>query len=482
MTQTRSSIGRTLTAIMMLAAGSALLISTFAFARYDTSTFKNQLIQRLTVQTQLISATSASAIMFQDADSARTALSALETAPNIIAAEITDRSGKRVAEYHRKGEPVPGPLGTFPAPHFETNTLAVSTEVSYQGQAQGHVTMLSDLSEIGTRERAYLQRAGLVLVASLGIAFIMSRLTQRVISAPIVELARISESIRTSHTYALRAPLTSGPSEIHTLVTTFNQMLDEIEDRNRQLTRAQAELEDRVKKRTSDLNAANKELEAFTYSVSHDLRAPLRHVTGFATMLDEHAGPTLDDVGRRYLKTITAASTKMARLIDDLLAFSRIGRGALNKHQVDLNKIAADAREEVSAHAGPERRVAWNIAPLPTVPADAALMHLVMVNLFSNAVKYTGPRDQALIDVSTTTDNGEVVVSVRDNGVGFDMSYVDKLFGVFQRLHRPDQFEGTGIGLANIKRIVTRHGGRVWATSAPDQGATFSFSLPLKDQ
>jgi PAS domain S-box-containing protein len=231
-----------------------------------------------------------------------------------------------------------------------------------------------------------------------------------------------------------------------------------------------------------ELAALNQELEAFSYSVSHDLRAPLRHVTGFAALLDAHASATLDEKGRRYLTTISAAASRMGRLIDDLLTFSRMGRTPLAKRRVPLDDLVQDVRREVSAGLD-EGKIEWNIRPLPTVEADPSMLRLAMINLLSNAVKYSSPRTPAHIEVGTNGHHGngdETVFFVRDNGVGFDMQYAPKLFGVFQRLHGADEFEGTGIGLANVRRIIQRHGGRVWAEAEVDRGATFFVSLPGK--
>jgi light-regulated signal transduction histidine kinase (bacteriophytochrome) len=235
-----------------------------------------------------------------------------------------------------------------------------------------------------------------------------------------------------------------------------------------------------VHQRTAELDAANKELEAFSYSVSHDLRAPLRHISGFAELLQNHLKDHIDDKARRYLHTITSSAGRMGRLIDDLLAFSRIGRSQLAPQRVRLGDITREAREEIIAQNGVgTRTIQWQIDELPDVQGDPAMLRQVMVNLLSNAVKYSAPRPTARIEVGSRREKDEVVVYVRDNGVGFDMQYADKLFGVFQRLHRADEFEGTGVGLANVGRIIRRHGGRVWAEGQVDQGASFYFSLPL---
>jgi PAS domain S-box-containing protein len=247
------------------------------------------------------------------------------------------------------------------------------------------------------------------------------------------------------------------------------------EKQHRQLN---LELEQRVIERTAQLEAANKELEAFSYSVSHDLRAPLRHVLGFVELLRQEAGPTLSQDSLGHLTTISQAATQMGQLIDELLAFSRIGQTEMQKTEVNLDQLIQDALGDFQDETK-ERNIVWDIHPLPGVRADRALLRLVLVNLISNAVKFTSTRAEARIEVGCAPGgDGETVVFIRDNGAGFDPRYAGKLFGVFQRLHSQDEFEGTGIGLANVQRIIHRHGGRTWAEGVVDGGATFYFSIP----
>lgn len=227
------------------------------------------------------------------------------------------------------------------------------------------------------------------------------------------------------------------------------------------------------------LESANSELEAFSYSVSHDLRAPLRHIDGFASLLAKHAAGSLDEKGERFLTVISDAARRMGRLIDDLLMFSRMGRAQLEATLVDQNQLIAEVIRE--AELDRDSRIQWQVAPLPAVRADAAMLRQVWFNLLDNAAKYSARADPPRIEVGWYADPespGAPVFFVRDNGVGFDMKYASKLFGVFQRLHSEAEFEGTGIGLANVRRIITRHGGRVWAESTIGAGATFCFALP----
>jgi PAS domain S-box-containing protein len=239
-----------------------------------------------------------------------------------------------------------------------------------------------------------------------------------------------------------------------------------------------AELEQRVAERTAQLQAANQELEAFSYSVSHDLRAPLRHVMGFVELLQKDAGPSLSEKSLHQLATISQAAKRMGDLIDDLLEFSRVRRAELQKTDVNLDELVRETLGDFQAETK-GRNIAWNIHPLPVVQADRALLRMVLVNLISNAVKFTGARAEAKIEIGCGSGgDAETVIFIRDNGAGFDPRYAGKLFGVFQRLHSNDEFEGTGIGLANVRRIIQRHGGRVWAEGTVDGGATFYFSIP----
>jgi len=228
----------------------------------------------------------------------------------------------------------------------------------------------------------------------------------------------------------------------------------------------------------SKLERANQELEAFSYSVSHDLRAPVRHISGFVEMLQENAGPVLDAEGKRCLGKIGNAARRMGELIDDLLVFSRMGQTEMHDATVDLAQMVVEVKDELDEEAK-GRKVEWEIGPMPEVRGDAAMLKLALTNLVSNALKYTRTRDVARVEIGSEASQGAVVVFVRDNGVGFDSRYTHKLFGVFQRLHRADEFEGTGIGLANVRRIVNRHGGRAWAQGEIDRGASFFFSLPI---
>ncbi len=262
----------------------------------------------------------------------------------------------------------------------------------------------------------------------------------------------------------------------HQILTAIIRDITERVQAQQRIEQMNYELEQRVTARTAELTAANKELEAFTYSVAHDLRAPLRHIDSFSRILaEEHAGALPPDA-KRLIESIRSGSRHLSQLVDDLLNLARVGRQPLVNRATPLEplvrEVIANLRREAQGRA-----IAWRIQPLPTVQCDPGLMKQVFTNLLSNAIKYTRPQPSAVIEIGATQDRGQTAIYVRDNGVGFDMKYADKLFGVFQRLHRSDEFEGTGVGLATVERIIRKHRGHVWATGEAGKGAVFYFTV-----
>jgi len=279
----------------------------------------------------------------------------------------------------------------------------------------------------------------------------------------------------------LRAPPVDQVRIAKAAAEYFNELMSPFEMSFRGYRTANEELRQlnrSLQQQKEAVEIANHELEAFTYSVSHDLRAPLRHIDGFAGLLRKSDGDRLSEKGRGYLAHISDSAKQMGTLIDDLLVFSRMGRSEMKMGPVNLQQLVGEIVQSLQRQEAKDRPIRWKIEGLPTVHGDQPMLRQVFVNLLSNAVKYSRPRDPAEIEVGCFDEEKEIVIFVRDNGVGFEMQYAQKLFGVFQRLHRAEEFEGTGIGLANVRRIVTRHLGRTWAESVPGAGATFYFSLP----
>jgi signal transduction histidine kinase len=323
-------------------------------------------------------------------------------------------------------------------------------------------------------ERARLARRQVLIVTGAGVALGLVGGVLAAVAFTAGVAGRISQASENAKRLADERsllPMAPAVDEVGQLARALQQTSDLLRARK-------AELEHQVEQ----VSAVNRELESFSYSVSHDLRAPLRHIAGFATLLQKRLGAAIDPDAERYVRTIVEAAGRMGRLVDDLLGFSRMGRAEMLRNAVDLNELAADVLAEVAQEAA-GRSITWRTGPLPTVNGDRAMLHQALANLVRNAVKYSATRTDAEIEIgSRAGDHGEQVVYVRDNGVGFDMAYGDKLFGVFQRLHAAEEFEGTGIGLANVRRIVQRHGGRTWAEGAVDRGATFYMSLPSMER
>jgi signal transduction histidine kinase len=302
----------------------------------------------------------------------------------------------------------------------------------------------------------------ILLIVMVSLFFVHS------ITAPILNLVSVAKRVRTGD-FSRRAMVLTK-DEIGELSVTFNSMINSLQDLH-------LGLEKKIAERTLELAVSNKDLEAFTYSVSHDLRAPLRSIDGFSKILEDDYAEKFDEDGKHVIATIRASIKRMGELIDDLLAFSRLGRRMITTTDVDMTSLVKAVFEELK-HANPERSIQFTCEELPPAHADASLMHQVLVNLLSNAIKFTRKKDMAIITVGNTVIDGNIVYYVKDNGVGFDMKYVGKLFNVFQRLHTTQEFEGTGVGLSIVSRIINKHGGRVWAEAEIDHGAIFYFSLP----
>ena len=506
MSNPRSSIHRKLSYVVLAATFFALVITGTAMAFYDLRTFRETLIADLTAQADILGLAAAPALEFSDAESAQDYLALLEAKPNIVGAAIYAANGSLFASYPRnKAADFPA-IPDVDGHRFEGGTIGLFKRIATRHEILGTV-YISARYDMLARLLGYLGIIGGVMALSLLTAVAISRKLQQSVTQPIAAITTVARHVMEKREFTQRAEKTTD-DEIGLLVDAFNGMLGEIDhrtqileqsnrdlerevsERNRaetalrasdnQLRTLNAELEERVAGRTAQLQAANKDLEAFSYSVSHDLRAPIRAIRGFSSLLLEDHGPALDTEARRKLNVVIAEAGRMGNLIDDLLAFSRLGRKALEPIELDMQQLARTAFERLgqTGPAGQGKGVDFRLGSLPRAKADRSLFEQIWTNLISNAIKFSSKKESPVIEVGGITAEHEHVYFVRDNGAGFDAAYRDRLFGVFQRLHHDHEFPGTGVGLALVHRIVTRHGGRVWADGELDRGATFHFTVP----
>ena len=481
------SVGRRLAWLSVLSSGSALLAASLALLFFQLQEARSSVVRRLETIAELIAFNTAPAVDFNDPETATKMLGALKTRPGIRFAEIV-ANGHVFAAYKREGVMLPdstevrvGATGH----QFANDQFTVYRPITSEaGRPLAMLFISIDLREISETSLRFAVITALVAVPALLIAILIAHVGQRAISRPILNLAALAADVSTRKDYSVRAPMMRSVAEVEQLVGTFNHMLMEIEesramleqrvaDRTRELQSRSEELE--IQRR--ELSAANRELESFSYSVSHDLRAPLRAIDGFSNaLLSGYRGRTLDQRGIHFLERVRAGTQKMSRLIDDMLHLAKVTRRPLERSEVDLTAVAEEVAAELQRR-NPDRRVQCVIQPDMRASADARLLTIVLENLLGNAWKFTGNRQDALIEVGQSLLGDEPSFFVRDNGAGFNVAYADKLFGAFQRLHSESEFEGTGIGLATVKRIITRHGGVVTAESVEGEGATFYFTL-----
>ena len=476
-----TSIARRLARINMAASGTALLVAGLALSVYDFVSFREALLQNQAVEAQIVGSNTITALTFDDPQAAERTLAALRAEPSVEGAALYRPDGQLFASYLR--EPSVAPLALPPATAQQSEwsrfaglrTLHVVRPVRLDGATIGLVYIRSNLTEITDRLVGYGLIVGIVLLIALVASQLASRVSRRAIADPLTELAVLARKFSTDHDYSVRARET-GSGELFMLTSAFNAMLEQLQARDQSLMESRDQLEQRVRDRTAALDASNQELEAFCYSVSHDLRSPLRAIDGFSQALLEDMDGKLDADAVGHLARIRAATQRMAALIDDLLSLSRITRTDLVVKRVDLSAMARAACDELAA-AQPDRTVSVVVEDGLHAMGDARLLRQVLENLLGNAWKFTAKHDAPSVEFRGRSGTDGQVFLVKDNGAGFDPEYADRLFGVFQRLHAMTDFPGTGVGLAIVDRILKRHGGRIWAESAVGRGATFYFTL-----
>ncbi|HYF68422.1 MAG TPA: ATP-binding protein [Ohtaekwangia sp.] len=463
--------------VIMLTSGVILLLMFASYFIYEFITFRQTAVQNISVQAKIIASNSTAALAFESREEGHTILSALKADRHIIAAALYDKEGALFSKYQEQDAGNELPKDVKQRGHkFEDAYLIFFEPVVENNHVLGTLYLKSDMDALYDRLIRYAVIAAILIAMSLVVAYLLSMRLQKSISQPVLALAETAKAVSQRKDYTVRATK-YNEDEIGLLTEAFNQMLSEIELQNIQIQRFNQELESTIRQRTDDLQTANKELESFSYSVSHDLRAPLRSINGFARILLEDYGETLDPEGIRSLHTIIRNGERMGQLIDDLLAFSRLGKQQVTKVLLDSESIVKNVIEELNGQYGDQSEI--HVKSLPDIYGDSSMLKQVFQNLISNALKYSMKKEKPVIEIGGYTESFINTYYVKDNGAGFKMQYYDKLFGVFQRLHNTSEFEGTGVGLALVHRIITRHGGKIWAEAEENKGATFYFSLPL---
>ena len=419
-----------LIALNLLTAGVALIIATTILVTHEYFALRDNLTDNLGALAQVIAENSAASLAFKDDEAAAETLNTLKAVPHVTKAAIYTRERDLFAHYRPGGGDGPFEPAFAPAAgavRYYPDHVDAFRPVMLDRQAVGMVFIQSDLRDVHARLVWYAATSVVVVVASLGAAFLLLSATRR-------KLTRAEEAVHV-----------------------MNQTLEQ-----------------RVAARTAELEQINRELEAFSYSVSHDLRAPLRAINGFSHLLLESEHGRLSDGGRNMLERVVRNSNRMGQLIDDILEYSRAGRSPLVRTEVDIDALARTIAAE-AAEDNPAATV--EVRELPAVEGDRTMLRQVLENLIGNALKYSGRREHPRLEVGALRQEGETIYYVKDNGAGFDMRYAGKLFGMFQRMHADGHFPGSGVGLAIVKRLVERHGGRIWGEAEPDCGATFFFTI-----
>lgn len=471
-----TSIQQKLMRVILIICATALLLTSSAYFGYQYFNLKQNYLKQLSNTGKIIAFNSSAALAFDNAADAEEILSSLKVDEHIISAALYNQAGELFARYPSGVQASSLPTKPQAEGYSINNSTFEGFQIVTEGDKQlGTLYLRTDNSAMYELFTFYTLASIGILAFSLLVAYFMSRKLQQSISKPILALAEVSKSVSTFKDYSVRATRRTN-DEIGFLTDAFNQMLSQIESQNQEIISFNQQLEEKIGERTIELEKANKELEAFSYSVSHDLRSPLRALNAYSKMFEEDYAETLDADAKKLLENIQRNAKRMGVLIDDLLEFSKLGRKEIVRTNIEMNVLVKESLKEVVD--GRETNASITIEDLPPCLADRALLYQVWINLISNAVKYSSKKQSPEIHIGTTLLNDQMVYYIKDNGAGFNMDYAKMLFKVFQRLHSPQEFEGTGIGLAIIARIIAKHGGSIWAEGEVDNGATFFFSIP----
>jgi signal transduction histidine kinase len=475
------SISTKLTWMNIVVTAAALIVASIGFLAYDQANARAELVTSLSTQAQIIASNSISALDFNDPQSAHTTLSALAASKNIEGAGLLTPDGRLFAEYWRTPSVRVNVLPTLrnepETDLFFPSHLTVIRNIEFGGRRMGAIYIRSDLASLTERRNHFLRILAVVLLACMIAALLVSAIFRRAVADPITDLADTARTVSREKNYSIRAKPIAARDELATLITAFNEMLAQIQERDAALLSARTGLEHRVQERTKQLVAANRDLESFSYSVSHDLRGPLEIVNGMSYIINHQYARDLTPGLKDCLERIEDASKRMAQLIDDMLNLSRVTKTEMHRERVDLSAMVRQLSEELKQRE-PQRIVEFVIAEGIIVHGDAHLLRVAMDNLVGNAWKYSSNKNPSRIEFGARAANPSTVYFVKDNGAGFDPRSAQKLFQPFQRLHPISEFPGTGVGLATVHRIMQKHGGQIWAEGAVGSGATFSFTLP----
>lgn len=477
------TISAKLTRINLLMSGTALVLAYLSFLAYDLYTLRANLISSVTAEARIVGENSVTALVFDDRQAAETTLSALQSSPQIQWAAIVRTDGTVFARYARNAANPPD-VGAKLAPgqklgHWQRgHGILLASRIDFQGKPVGDVYLLAETTDLARNAVEFgLISAGILLLCFL-VALLVTSAIRRLLTEPLSSLAETAQAVSRERDYSVRAKTPRSGDELAALVQSFNEMLDQIQERDHALEASRVDLEERVRERTAELTAANKELEAFTYSVAHDLRGPLQQINNIGFLLEqaEDQFPTMPQT-RALIEKLGTGTRRMSTLIEDLLNLSRATSTPLHRMPIDLSSMA----EEILAGLQAEdsgRRVTIAVEKGARAIADEGLVHVVLENLLRNAWKYTSKTPAPEISFGCVDEPSGPVFSVHDNGAGFNPQYADRLFKPFQRLHSQNEFPGTGVGLATAYRIIERHGGRIWAKGKVNSGADFRFTLP----